>query len=169
MPTDAVMPISVVLECRASKHPWQDEVWRPLGVLPRTPGEPGQVLASGDGWTHFLGGSLDIELFRGETEGYRTNLSQETPVVYVVLNRNDEAESMAFKPFLATVCPYEAEAYTAGDEDIVDGVPMPPELVEWVREFVATHHVERPFVKRKNKRDKDVDMGRPAQPGRVSS
>ncbi|MEJ2378295.1 MAG: DUF3305 domain-containing protein [Pseudolabrys sp.] len=169
MPADAVMPITVVVECRASKHPWQDEIWRPLGVVPRTAGECGQVLASGEGWTHFHGGTLDIELFRGETEGYRSNLSQETPLVYVVLSRNEQSEGMAFEPFLATACPYEAEAYTDGGDEIVEGVPMRPELVEWVRQFVAQHHVDRPFVKRKNRRDKHADMGRPAQPGRAPS
>lgn len=169
MPADAVMPITIVVESRASAHPWQDEVWQPLGVLPRIPGQRGQVLASGEGWTHFHGGNLDIELFRGETEGYRTNLSQDLPVVYVVLSRSEQAGGMAFEPFLATVCPYEAEAYTAGDEGIVGDVPMPLELVEWVREFVEVHHVDRPFVKRKNKCDKDVDIGRPPQTGCVSS
>lgn len=168
MLADAVMPITVVVECRASKHPWQDEVWRPLGVLPRTAGERGQVFASGEDWTHFHGGSLDIELFRGETEGYRNNLSQETPFVYVVLSRNEQPEGMAFEPFLATACPYEAEAYADGGDEIVEGVPMPPELVEWVRQFVAQHHVDRPFVKRKNRRDK-ADMGRLAPPGQGPS
>lgn len=171
MPADAVMPITVVIERRASSHPWQDEIWRPLGVLPRTAGERGQVLAEGEGWTHFYGATLDLELFRGETEGYRTNLSQPTPVVYIVLSRNEQAneqpEGMAFEPFLVTVCPYEADAYTAGGDEIVEGVPMPPELMEWLREFVARHHVDRPFVKRKNKRNKDADEGGRPQPGRA--
>jgi Protein of unknown function (DUF3305) len=167
MSADAVMPVTVVIERRASSHPWQDEIWRPLGILPRAAGERGQVLASGEGWTQFHGGTLDIELFRGETDGYRTNLSQPTPAVYIVLSRGEQAGAMAFEPFLATVCPYEAEAYTAGGDEIVEGVPMPPELMEWLREFVTLHHVDRPFVKRKNKRDKDADVGRRPQPGRA--
>jgi Protein of unknown function (DUF3305) len=169
MSADAVMPVTVVVERRASNHAWQDHVWRPLGVLPRMAGEPGQVLASDQGWTQYYGGDLDIELYRGETDGYRTNLSQASPVVYVVLRRNAEADMLEFEPFLVTVCPYEAMSYGDGNDDIVEGVPMPPEVGEWLREFVALHHVDRPFVKRKNKRHRDDEVGKRPQPGRVLS
>lgn len=169
MPADAAMPITVLIERRASDHAWQDYVWRPLGVLPHIAGEPGQVLACGDGWSQFYGGNLDIELFRGETEGYLTNLSQDVPVVYVVLRRNEESDGLDFQPFLATVCPYEAMGYTSGGDDIVEGVPMPPPITAWVREFVARHHVDVPFVKRKNKRHRDDEGGRRPHPGRAPS
>ena len=169
MSADAVMPVTVVVERRASNHAWQDHVWRPLGVLPRMAGEPGQVLASDESWTQYYGGDLDIELYRGETDGYRTNLSQAKPVVYVVLRRNADGEVLEFEPFLATVCPYEAMSYGEGNDDLVEGVPMPPEVAEWLHEFVALHHVDRPFVKRKNKRHKDEDVGRRPPAGRALS
>ncbi len=169
MPADAVMPVTVVVERRASNHAWLDHVWRPLGVLPRMAGEAGQVLASGEGWTQYYGGDLVIELFRGETDGYRTNLSQPNPIVYVVLRRDPEAEELEFAPFLATACPYEAMSYNEGNDDVVEGVPMPPEVAEWLREFVALHHVDRPFVKRKNKRRKDGPRESSPQTGRVPS
>ena len=102
----------------------------------------------------------DLELFRGETEGYLTNLSQNPPVVYVVLRRNEDGEGLEFEPFLATVCPYEAMGYTTGGDEIVEGVPMPPEIVAWLREFVARHHVDEPFLKRKNKRHQDEYGGK---------
>lgn len=155
MSADALMPVSVVIERRAATNPWQDYVWRPVGVLPRTDAERGRLLASGEGWEHFHGGSLDLELFRGETEGYLTNLSQDLPVVYVVLRRAEEGKELDYEPFLVTVCPYEAMGYTPGGDDIVEGVPMTPEVANWVREFVAIHHVDVPFLKRKNKRHQD--------------
>ncbi len=163
MPADAVMPISVVIERRASNNAWQDHVWRPLGVLPRIAGERGEVLAWGEGWTQFHGGALDLELFRGETEGYLTNLSQATPVVFVVLRRNDEPGGMEYEPFLVTACPYEAMGYSAGGDDIVEGVPMPPDVMAWLREFVTRHHVDVPFKKRKNKPHEDDYGGKRPQ------
>ena len=54
-------------------------------------------------------------------------------------------------------------------DDIVEGVPMPPDVMEWLREFVAVHHVDKPFVKRKNRRHKDNDRDRQPHPGRVLS
>jgi Protein of unknown function (DUF3305) len=156
MAADAVMPLSVVIERRDSKSAWQDFEWRPLGVLPKTGVARGQLLASGEGWNHIHGGALDLELFRGETEGYLTNLSQEVPVVFVVLRRKEDAEDgLDYAPFLVTVCPYEAMGYTTGGDDIVEGVAMPPEVALWLREFVTAHHVDVPFLKRKNKRHQD--------------
>jgi hypothetical protein len=168
MPADAVMPVSVVIERRAGSTQWQDFVWQPIGVVRRSPHARGAMLAEGDGWAHFHGGSLDLELHRGETEGYLTNLSQEPPVVFVVLRQNEDAAAgeMDIEPFIVTACPYEAMGYTAGGDHVVEGVPMPPEVLAWVQEFVAHHHVDVPFQKRKNKRHQDDYGGTANSPRR---
>ncbi len=36
---------------------------------------------------------------------------------------------------------------------------MPPEVVAWVLDFVERHHVEEPFVKRKQKKAYDPRKG----------
>lgn len=162
MAADAVMPVSVVVERRAANSQWIDHVWRPIGVLPIAANDHGKLLAEGEGWAQFHGGTLDIELFRGETEGYLNNLSQVPPMVYVVLRKNEEAEGLEFEPFLATVCPYEAMGYSEGNDDVVEGVPMPPEILVWLQDFVTQHHVDTPFIKRKNKRHQDARDSKPA-------
>jgi Protein of unknown function (DUF3305) len=163
MSADGVMTVSVVVERRATNNQWQEHVWRPVGVLPHAASERGRLLAEGDGWAQYQGGTLELELFRGETEGYLTNLSQNPPVIYVVLRRSDEADGLEFEPFLATACPYEAMGYVEGNDDVVEAVPMPPEILNWVREFVALHHVDVPFKKRKNKRHEDDYGGKQSQ------
>jgi hypothetical protein len=160
MSADATMPVSVVVERRKSDHPWQDYTWRPIGVLPRAAPDPWKLIAEGDDWAHFLAGSLKLELFRRETEGYLANLSRTPPLVYVVLRRAEGTGEMDVEPFHATVCPYEAIAYDKGGDDIVDGAPMPPEVLAWVAEFVERYHVDVPFQKRKNRRHDD-DTGEP--------
>ena len=161
MAADAVMPVSVVVERRTVQSQWVDHVWRPIGVLPIAANDHGKLLAEGEGWSQFHGGTLDLELFRGETEGYLNNLSQVPPVVYVVLRRNEEAEGLEYEPFLVTACPYEAMGYSEGNDDVVEAVPMPPEIMVWLQDFVARHHVDTPFVKRKNKRHQDDYGGKP--------
>jgi hypothetical protein len=164
MPSDAVMPVSVVVEKRrAADSRWQDYLWRTVGVLPAgNAAMRGQLLAEGEGWAQFHAGALNIELFRGETEGYLTNLSQAEPAVYVVLRRNEADEPLQFTPFLATVCPYEAHGYDDGYDEMVEGVPMPPEVKAWVQDFVSRHHVDVPFKKRKNRKHADsYGGGRP--------
>ena len=161
MAADAVMPISVVIERRDSKNVWQDFSGGHSACCRRLPLSSVRSWPSGEGWRQYpRRHARSSSLFRGETEGYRTNLSQDLPVVFVVLRRNDEAEALDFEPFLVTVCPYEAMGYSEGNDDIVEGVPMPPEVVEWLREFVTAHHVDVPFLKRKNKRHKDDYGGR---------
>ena len=103
-----------------------------------------------------------LELHRGETEGYLVNLSQVPPVVFVVLRRGEAADEMEVEPFHATVCPYEAMGYVESGDEIVEGVPMPQEVQDWVREFVAVYHVDTPFIKRRNRRADDAD-GEPAR------
>ena len=153
----------IVVERREVENRWIDHAWSPVAVIPGAPPleDPGEwlPLRAGEGWQHFMIGSMEIELFRRETEGYRANLSNVPPHVYVVLARGTEADEPDIMPFLVTVCPYEAEGYTEGDEEIVEGVPMPDEIGAWVQRFVDAHHVDEPFKKRKNKKAYDPRKG----------
>jgi len=164
MAADAVMPVGVMIERRKANHPWQDYDWLPIGVLAHVAPERWKLLAEGNGWAQYHAGTLNIELHRRETEGYLVNLSQDPPVVYIALRRSeDEASEMNIEPFHATVCPYEAMSFDeGGDEDeTVVGVPMPPEVLAWVGEFVERYHVDAPFKKRRNRRhDDEVGGGR---------
>ena len=51
-----------------------------------------------------------------------------------------------------TADPAEGEALTESGNDLVDVVPMPEPVRAVVEAFVAEHHVERPFYKRKRDR-----------------
>src|SRR3972149_5305665 len=79
------MRVGVVVERRRIDHPWQGDSWRPGRGGPR--GAPTttewRVLLAGDGRTRYLAGAPTIELSATQTEGYRFNLSQRIPVVFV--------------------------------------------------------------------------------------
>ena len=149
------IPLGIVIERREIDHPWQDYIWVPVSVIPGAPPmettDEWKELQHGDGWIQYHAGTLELELYSGETDGYRTNLSNPQPYVYIVLNPGEEADEPQIMPFLATVSPNEAAGYTEDSEQIVEGVPMPQEMVAWVSEFVDKHHVEVPFKKRKRK------------------
>ena len=151
--------LGIVIEQRKLSNPWQDYSWSPISVIPgvdvMNSNGPWKLLREGTGWKHFLIGSLTLELFRGETEGYRYNLVNDPSFVYVVLSPGEEADDPEIVPFLATVCPYEAESYSENGEDIVEGVVMPTEINEWVQSFVERFHVDQPFRKRKQKKAYD--------------
>ncbi len=156
------MRVGVVVERRKIDNPWQEFRWTPIDVISGISPEmttAWKILREEADWAHILVGAMDIELHRGETEGYRTNLSNSPPRVYVVLSPGEEAEDPDVVPFLVTVCPYEAERYTESGEDIVEGVTMPIEIAAWVQGFVDKHHVDAPFKKRKQKKAYDPRKG----------
>ena len=144
------MRVGVVLERRRIVHPWQDHSWRALAVVPGAPDIAApRCLGEGDGWAHYHAATLDIELFTSETEGYRYNLSQAAPVVYALWRReNDEPEGWP-AVFHVTVCPYEAQDYLDGGDVVAEGLPMPEVIALWVAGYVARHHVDQPFEKRR--------------------
>ena len=142
--------LGIVLERRDSMHPWQDHVWSAHAVLPGGgPAGEWRVLNSGPGWARYYAGCLDLQLFPRETEGYRQNLSGDLATVFVVL-RSGEGDREV-EPFLVTACPFEAQDYMDSGEEIVERVAMPPEMAAWIRAYVDRHHVDEPFVKRKQK------------------
>jgi hypothetical protein len=162
------LALGVVIERRKVDHPWKDHDWRPVGVIPGAPNlDPSgdwTVLREGDGWVRYHAGTLELQLFRAETESYRINLSQEPPRIFVVLRSNSEPDiAHDLLPFLVTASPFEAQHYLDSGEEIVEVVTMPAEVLALVRDFVETHHVEEVFIKRKRKgvKGKDEPFSRP--------
>ena len=160
------MAIGIVIERREIDNPWESHSWNLVAVIPgAAEGDEWRVLAEEPGVVRYHAGTLTLEIHRRETDGYRLNLSLDPPVVYVLLRYDDEAEE-GIVPFLATVCPYEAQSYLDADEDLVELVPMPDAVGAWVTDFVAKHHVDVPLYKRKRK-PHDPRKGPAEQPRRA--
>ena len=143
------MALGIVVERRKIDNPWQTYAWSSVSVIPGAP-EINQcrLIAEGEGWKHYHAGTLNLEIFHTETEGYRLNLMNEPPMIYVVLRFDDETDDNdddetvddakpGIVPFLATVCPFEAQAYLDGDEDLVEPIPMPDVVAAWLHDFVG--------------------------------
>jgi len=157
---EILLRLGVVVERRDIVNRWQDYSWRAIAVIPNAPETEGwKPLHSGENWVQYHARTLNLELFKRETQGYKVNLSMPTPSVFVVLRPGEESGEEEVEPCLLTVCPYEAESYVESGDEIVDGVPMPPELMALLHDFVDTHHIEQPFKKRKNKKAYDPSRG----------
>jgi len=148
------LPLGIVVERRQVDHPWMDHSWAVVGVIPGAPARDPEgewtLLRRGEGWAHYHGGTLPLELFRKETEGYKVNLSLDPPRLFVVLRDDEDPDSShEVVPFLVTACPYEAQDYLDSGEDVVETLAMPPEVAAFVQAFVARYHVDEPFRKRK--------------------
>ena len=149
--------VGVVVERRKARSPWLDFLWRPISVLVGTPSASPwtQIGEEGDATT-FYAGEAAIELHRTETTNYRENLASGTPTLWVALC--PVASERPYEILVVTADPAEGEALTDAGSNLVEGVSMPPDVVEAVAQFVAQHHVERPFVKRKRDRQVPSDQ-----------
>jgi hypothetical protein len=171
-PTTA-LTVGVVIARDKIDHPWQEFRWRPIELLIGMPDlARGKVLSESATQTTFYGGDCEIELHRKETSGYLVNLENDVPVVYVVLRRTiddeggleidehdepagDAADSGSELPYVVanvTVSPFHAQDYLDSGEDIVEPLPMSEPLLAWLERFIAEHHEEETFIKRKRDR-----------------
>jgi hypothetical protein len=143
--------VGVVVERREAKSPWLDFLWRPVSLLAGKPAAAPWTPIIGEAETTlFYAGEAVIELHRTETPNYRDNLASGAPVVWVVLRPT--ASAPAYELLAVTADPAEGEAFTNAGNDLVEAVPMPAAVAETIDDFIAKHHVERPFVKRRRGR-----------------
>jgi hypothetical protein len=129
-------------------------------VLPAAPAAaPGTRLGGGgDEEVLIYAGPFEISLHSSETAHYRDNLASGRPALWVVLQpvAGDEYELAA-----VTADPYEGEALTQGNGEIVEAVAMPAEVQDRIATFVAAFHVERQFMKRKRDRADPEALAKP--------
>lgn len=140
----AALRVGVVARSYPPVSVWGGRVLRPFAVLPDLPDlSPGtQMSAIGGIETVYLGDHA-LVLYSGETGHYRSNLSAARPSVWVAL---DGAQVL-----VATVDPHEGESLASDPGRVVEAVPMPDPVQAALQAFVAAHHVEEVFVKRKRK------------------
>jgi hypothetical protein len=150
----ACITVGVVVERRKAISAWVDFLWRPVSVFVGSPSAaPWTPLAAEAETTLFFAGEAVIELHRTETINYRDNLASGAPALWVALQ--PVASERPYEILTVTADPAEGEALTDAGNNLVEAVPMPPEIAEVVVRFIAEHHVERPFLKRQR---------RPAEP-----
>jgi hypothetical protein len=127
---------------------WVDFLWRPVSVFVGSPSTaPWTPLDAESDVALFYAGEAMIELHRTETTNYRDNLASGAPALWVALHA--AASGQPYEILAVTADPAEGEAFTDAGNDLVGAVPMPSTVVEAIVQFLAEHHVERAFVKRR--------------------
>ena len=158
------IPVGVVVERHKADSPWIDFVWRGIGVLPDEPEMRSWTLLREQNETAmYYAGSATVDLYRSETERYRDNLASRSPSIWVVLSPSEGAWPYAVSA--VTADPAEGEAFTIAGVNLVEAVPMPEVFREAIENFIAEHHVEREFVKRKLGRADPEALARRHQEG----
>ena len=159
VPPFARIPVGVIVERSKSASPWAEFYWRPVSVLTGVPATaPWTKLSEHGGQATFYAGSAEIKLYRTETSNYRDNLALTSPLLWVILQPVER--DPPFELLTVTADPAEGEAMTESGVNLVDTVPMPMPMQEAISAFIAEHHVEQEFVKRKRDRANPEALGR---------
>jgi hypothetical protein len=154
--------VGVVVERRKAESPWVDFTWRPVTALPGAPVAVPWTQLSADGDTAtFYAGTAEVALYRTDTAHYRDNLASGAPALWVALR---PADTEPFDLVAVTADPSEGEGLTQNGDHLVEPVPMPESVRAIVEAFVAEHHVEQPFVKRKRDRADPEALARRGPP-----
>jgi hypothetical protein len=155
----ARIPVGVVVARHKAASQWIDFTWAPVSVLHGVPeAEPWTVLRHEGEATMFYAGSADIELYRSETTYYRDNLASGAPSLWVIMSGTEG--DPPYKLVVVTADPAEGEGFTESAANLVEQVPMPEPIQRIVAAFVAEHHVERQFFKRKRDRQDTESLAR---------
>jgi hypothetical protein len=146
----AQIPLGVLVTRRAAASQWIDYTWQPKAVLiGQAEAKPWTKLSEDGDAVTFYAGDAVLELYRSDTGNYRDNLAGDNSL-WVILR--PASGDFPYEVATVTADPTEAEAYAGAGDNIVEMVPMPEALRELVAQFVAEHHVEQPFIKRKRTR-----------------
>jgi hypothetical protein len=150
----ARIPVGVLVERRKAKSVWVEFLWRPVSVFAgNASAAPWTPLDTAPETSLFYAGQAVIELHRTETANYRNNLASGAPALWVAMRA---AAERPYELIAVTADPAEGEAFTDAGSNLVETVPMPPDIVATVAGFIAEHHVERPFLKRRRQPSEPV-------------
>jgi hypothetical protein len=129
---------------------WAKHVWKPVAVIPGAPDAFWKELVSEGEVVDYHAGTVTMELFRADVEGYLVSLNMSTPSVWIILDRDVTGQSPSgWAVSTVTASAHEALDSLDSGESIVEAVPIPESLAAWIKEFVDMHYIEEPFKKRR--------------------
>ncbi len=150
------LTIGLVMERLDPSTEWGEPIWLPLQALDGTPDTPPwTVLDRQADRVRYYAGAFTVRLYSTDTQFYRDNLIAERPRLWIAM-RPDGPEPPV-EIIAVTADPTEGEGYTQTGTELVEVVDIPPDAAAQIAAFVAAHHVERTFEKRKrDKRPPDM-------------
>ncbi|MTI97398.1 MAG: DUF3305 domain-containing protein [Marinobacter adhaerens] len=129
---------------------WAKHVWKPVAVIPGAPDAFWKELVREGEVVDYHAGTVTMELFRADVEGYLVSLNMSTPSVWIILDRDVTGQSPSgWAVSSVTASAHEALDSLDSGESIVEAVPIPESLAAWIKEFVDMHYIEEPFKKRR--------------------
>ncbi len=151
------LPVGAVVRRTPGVTRWARHIWTPVAVVPGAPEAFWKEMVREGDAVDYHAGTVTMELFRADVEGYLVSLNMAVPSVWIVLDKDTTNQS----PSGWVVSSITASAHEALDtldsgESLVEPVPIPESLAAWIKEFVDLHFINEPFKKRRRDRV-DID------------
>lgn len=132
----ASMPVAVIMQRRSPTHPWAQDAWSAVGVVPDCANSAGVVtLASSAERDTYLVPGLVLELYRDQHEGYFENCIAPEAKVFVMW-RMEDGRAMPVRVSVSYV--EGTRMFDSGEP--ADGVMMPAEIHAWLIDYLARHY-----------------------------
>ena len=147
--------LAVIMERTALVNPWVNEKWEAKGVVRdlSAPGTGPSVIVEREALKQVIHPGHRLHLKRDEAEGYYLNLTSPEPKVFILWRESENGP----RPQMLTVSYGEGTRWADSGEQ-VDGVPIPPDLLPWLAEFVEAHY--RPEPRKAKRYASSKDKGR---------
>jgi Protein of unknown function (DUF3305) len=150
------LKVAVVMRRERIEGPmsrWQPWRWVLAEVVPHEDGfgTAARLLYKNDREERWLHPGYSVELFKDDAEGYHLNASTEAPCWFVLWRMEEEAgitDEPIARPEMVSLSYYDAGRWLDAQET-VEQVAAPAAVVEWLRAFVAEHHVDEPKQRRR--------------------
>ncbi len=131
--------VAVVMERRALDNPWQSDEWQAVAVIPDSGNVGPRLIGEDSGRARWLHPGYEVSLRLDEAEGYFLNVSTGEPRFFVMWHMEDELAV----PRTVSASYNEASTWMDAGDD-VDPVMMPPEIVNWLSDYVRDNYRPEP-------------------------
>lgn len=129
---------------------WARHIWTPTAVIPGAPDAFWKELVCDGDVIDYHAGTVAMELYRADVEGYLVSLNMTVPSVWIIMDRDQSKQSPSgWVVSAVTASAHEALDALDNAESIVEPVPIPESLAAWIKEFIDMHYIEAPFKKRR--------------------
>lgn len=137
--------VAVVMRRERIDNVWQPWRWVLADVVPQEGGfgDRPRLLLKDEREERWLHPGFKVELLTTDAEGYYLNVTTQQPCFWVVWRMEEEAalaDEPVAVPQIVTLSYHDAGRWLDAQET-VEQVPAPPQVVQWLQQFVNEHHV----------------------------
>jgi hypothetical protein len=132
------LPIAVVMQRRQASHPWDEARWTAVAAVPWQDVQRAVHPVAGAADDTRLISGLQLELSRDEHDGYFENWVAPQPKLFVLWH-DDGSNPL---PVSASVS-YAEGTRMLDSGDAAEGVPMAPEIHEWLGRYLQENYRPR--------------------------